>query len=373
MADREDRAAVLLERTLAARAGEAPSVPGMAERVRGRARRRRATGVVAACAVAAVLAAGVPIGVQLMARDLVEVPVADESPRDDTRRDDTVEPAPEGWRWESYRGIQLQVPDGWGWGTTGWPPCLDINSGAYVGRPDGGVIPAIGCSNPFPVLSERAPYVWLGDLLAGDLAEGEEVTRPAGHGWFEVQTLRGGVPVTVFSDDADLRNAILASIREIEHVDANSCPVQHAISAEPSKRPDPTTGGLEAVENVTGAAVCRYSLRDVLPDPLISSSRLDRETARRLVAAITAAPAGSGPNSKECSFEVYGDEIIVLRIEASGATQEVYLRYSGCGHHGTDDGVTRRELTAQIVRPVLSGPHTVLQADGPMGDLIFGS
>ena len=56
---------------------------------------------------------------------------------------------------------------------------------------------------------------------------------------------------------------------------------------------------------------------------------------------------GSGPNRpSNCIEEVhYGDQIIVLRISHAGGDSQVYLRYSGCNHHGFDDGTSMHRLT----------------------------
>jgi hypothetical protein len=82
----------------------------------------------------------------------------------------------------------------------------------------------------------------------------------------------------------------------------------------------------------------------------------------RLVQAIAAAPAGSGPNTPQnCSPDrAYGEEIIVLIVRDELRIQEVFVRYSGCDGHGLDDGHTRRWLTADVLRPVLAGPHRPL-------------
>lgn len=64
-----------------------------------------------------------------------------------------VEPAADGWRWESYGGIELQVPDSFEWNTSGSPsyPAWCAATGrdgaplAAVNRVHNQVMPAIGC------------------------------------------------------------------------------------------------------------------------------------------------------------------------------------------------------------------------------------
>lgn len=364
MADREDRAAALLGRTLAARAGAAPSVPGLAERVRGRARRRRATGVVTACAVAAVLAAGVPIAVGWMARDAVDAPVADASPRDDTPRDDTVEPAPEGWRWESYGGIQLQVPDGWGWGTTGAPPCLQgRDAEPYVGRPGG--VRDILCPEPVPALSLRVPYVWFDD-------QAKPGTRAYDSGWSERTQVVGGVPVTVFSQDPTLTERILGTAREVVDADASGCPLWHPVVQDPLTQPQPGPG-LDGVGTAEALSVCRYAVEESRDeqDPLLSSSRFVGSAAGDVLAAVVNAPPGGGPDDPgSCSAHyALGNEVLVLDVSGIDGRQEAIVRYAGCEQHGVDDGQLLRALTGPLLHAVLGGPHMPSGFDGSVGDL----
>ncbi len=352
MADREDRAAALLERTLAARAGEAPSVPGLAERVRGRARRRRATGVVTACAVAVVLAAGVPIAVGWTARHVVDAPIAADPSRDDTPRDDTVEPAPEGWRWESYGGIQLQVPDGWGWGTTGAPPCLQgRDAEPYVGRPGG--VRDILCPEPVPALNLRVPYLWFDD-------QADVGTRTFDGGWSERTDSVGGVVVTVLSDDPDLTDRILGSAREVTGTDANGCSTERAV--DPYNRPaaDPGFGRVGVVQSVS---ICRYTRADV-PTPLRWSGLLVGKEAADLVGELATAPR-TNPALFDCSVRSTQGSTIVLHVRGSAGAQDAFVFSGGCADTYVDDGSTYRELTERVANAIFTGTYfELVQNDG---------
>jgi hypothetical protein len=88
---------------------------------------------------------------------------------------------------------------------------------------------------------------------------------------------------------------------------------------------------------------------------LISSTRLDAAAADRALAAVAAAPPGSGPNDPaSCLADyAYGREIVTVR---AGWTSLV-VRYDGCDHHGFDDGVTVRRLTGTALDLFLTGPH----------------
>jgi len=91
------------------------------------------------------------------------------------------------------------------------------------------------------------------------------------------------------------------------------------------------------------------------------------------VRAIQAAPEGSGPNEPEnCLPEVAaGHEVLLLLVRDNVRGQEVVVRYSGCDHHGVDDGHTHRRLTADVLRPLLSGPHMPTVLNGAVADLIW--
>jgi hypothetical protein len=110
--------------------------------------------------------------------------------------------------------------------------------------------------------------------------------------------------------------------------------------------------------------------------PLLASSRLTpAPDAQQVVEAILAAPEGSGPNglrgnrpaSKGCAdFHAsafpegpYGYEKVLLIVHGSRHDQEVVVRFSGCDYHGTDDGQVERQLTADVLRPLLprDGPN----------------
>lgn len=266
------------------------------------------------------------------------------------------------WRWESNRGIELQVPADWGYRVVGGDWCAD---GMTVDPAPGGVSRgreaslAIGCDPRHPPLDQRKAAV---TLLGGDSASSwpTRVERLDG-GWAEESRLIHGVLVTVFTDDNQVRAHIFDSARTIDGLDAYGCPVEHQATVGRGYRPDPGRGGLATVGEVEDISVCRY-LRDDTKStskPLISSSHIAGAEARRIVAEMLAAPEGSGPNSPgNCVSDYdYGEEMLVLTVRGAKGQQEVVLRYHGCIGHGTDDGVTKRRLTKESARPLLDGPH----------------
>jgi hypothetical protein len=82
----------------------APMADGLAPAARGRLRKRRRTTFVVAAA--ALVVAGIPTGLAIAhggGRATPTPPVASQ----------TQSPAPHGWRWEAWRDVEFQVPDGW--------------------------------------------------------------------------------------------------------------------------------------------------------------------------------------------------------------------------------------------------------------------
>ncbi|TDO34311.1 hypothetical protein EV643_1275 [Kribbella sp. VKM Ac-2527] len=281
--------------------------------------------------------------------------------------------ADDGWRWESYQTIELQVPEDWGYGITGSPPCLvEKKQRPHVGRP--GPVRTIGCWG-LPPLAHRAPYVWFDTKSRNPAGDGMRKlgVQPADHGWVEETRLVDGLHVTVLSDDDSLRRRILDSARVIDGSDANGCTPDHRLAHQPDGRPA-STGGLASIGTVESIKVCRYAITRRDPDrraPLIASSIFTGDAAGALVDAITSAPEGSGPNDKEC-IDTYGMYILVLTVRGGSRDQEVSVRYDGCDFNGTDDGQTLRQLTAPVLRPILTGIHQPWHYHGSLYELVVG-
>jgi hypothetical protein len=269
------------------------------------------------------------------------------------------------WRWESYGGLAVSVPDDWAYGTTATPPCLpgaNPPPRGYVGRP--GPVVDVYCPDPVPLLDQRSAYLWFDSPTAAGV-------RTHDAGWVEETRVVDGLALTVLSEDAAERTRILDSVRPAD----DDCPLQHAITrAGRDGRPDPGPGGLAALGPVESITLCRYALwPTAAASPMLSTGRLVGEQARAVVRAILAAPPGGGPDRPEdCLPEVaLGIEVMLLLVRDGERTQEVFVRYSGCDHHGFDDGHTLRRLTADSLAPLLSGPHEPGVLNGAVGDLVW--
>jgi hypothetical protein len=340
----------VLTRTLHRHAEDAPSVAGLPERavaVAGRRRRRRTTALVAAVAA---LAAGIPVAV-VATLDGATPPAAHE--------------AHPTWRWESYLGVQVQVPPDWGYGVAGPSWCAgdaesaasEVRPGA-VGRP--GAMLAILCGTDYPPVGERENWLTF-----------DSVPRPGehevDHGWVEETRTVADVRVTVFSDDAVLRHDILASAQPIDGTDRHGCATDPPVAQDADYRPAPD-GGLPPADAVESVSVCRYTLASTDSDrTLLSSSRITGATARGVVSAIHAAPEGDGPDGDPGDR---GGEIALLHVETTEGAHEVVLRYSGTTYNGFDDGTTRHQLTADAIRPLLTGPNSPTEMSMPVAQLL---
>jgi hypothetical protein len=293
----------------------------------------------------------------------------EETPREKTPREDRL---PDGWRWESFGGIEVGVPETWEYGTTGTPPCLQRKGEApYVGRP--GPVALIGCVEQVPELANRTSFLWLGG------SGSRPGVRSYDHGWVEKTRVVRGVRLTVFTDDASLREGILGSARVAGQTDVFGCPVDHRVAVHKLIQPEPSAG-LAAIGRVRSMVVCRYMIEregmPARPEPILSGSRLEQPDAQRLVDSILEAPSGGGPNNPSSCIRsaAYGQEVLVLHVTGTNGAVEIFFRHSGCDGHGIYDGATVRSLTTEIARPLLrDGPHRMTSGNAEIGELIWPS
>lgn len=354
----------IMRDALARHAADAPDAAGLAGAARARLAGRRRTRVIGvAAASAAVVIAGVVFAGGGPATRTAETPAA---------ASDSASPPngalPDGWRWESYGGIEVGVPGDWGWGNGDqrllqW--CVGRDRDPIVGRPGGST--EVGCpggeSGPDPgtLLENTGPVVAFGQPL--DRPDGPVQVRGD-----RATLVIGGVLLSVHAEP-DLREQILDTVREVE-VDAKGCPVDDPVATDPSRRPAEPVD-VASLTGVTAVAACRYSISDPGGDTnsgaaLLSSVGLEGSEAADAVAAIADAPVGGGPNSPEtCMPEyAYGDDLIVLRISSDAGESQVHLRYSSCDHNGFDDGVRVRDLTREAVAPFITDANTLFSFSG---------
>jgi hypothetical protein len=224
-----------------------------------------------------------------------------------TRRggiDEVPPPVPPDWRYESYAGVQVQVPPTWGWGAA---PVRDDRfaghlagcgtSRAAVRPPDGRAdVPALTpfVGRPSTVTGPCVPWgdgvlpssdaVW----FASPLPVGVSDLGPVGA---ETRSV-GGQRVTVFSHDRALRQRILSTARPVE-VDGNGCPTAPVVqSTRGPRRLDPVSLSVCVYTQGSDGAALLYSER--LPQML--ALYYERSVAQAPVARpAPCAPVPSGP------------------------------------------------------------------------------
>ena len=255
------------------------------------------------------------------------------------------------WRWESYRGVEVQVPARWtAYGVTGRQWCARPGPAeGEVGRP--GMLPAFACLPKRMPADKLRQHVWFEDAYpGGEAVAGERL----GAGWVRDVVVSAGVRIEVQTREPALRQHILGSIRRIS-VDANGCPVRHPIAKHPEYD---ASGGLPFGTPVTGLAVCRYDLSGRAAAALLGSAAKPRAVAERVLAAIERLPSGPNPDLPvfRCMPEqARPDEAIVLRFATEAGVREIWVGYDGCGGSGFVNGQDHRGLYAAPLKLFATG------------------
>jgi hypothetical protein len=203
--------------------------------------------------------------------------------------------APDDWRYESYAGVQLQVPDTWGWGSSpirstffpgprhlgscGTDQALVLSSAgdssyasamtSFVGRPAKTTRACVsyGAAGSMPV----AQAVW----FASPLPVG---VKSVGSTIAETRAV-GGQRITVFSPQPSMRRKILGTAEQVD-VDANGCPTRAVTT--------PTAGPAGLMPD--SMSVCVYS-QDTGVAELLYSARLASGNAQQYAALVGRAGA----------------------------------------------------------------------------------
>ncbi|HEY8790803.1 MAG TPA: hypothetical protein VIM10_16970 [Actinopolymorphaceae bacterium] len=149
--------------------------------------------------------------------------------------------SPAGWRWESYGGVEVGIPDSWGWGNG--DQRLDRwkvgDRGRWarkpmVGRPGWATLvgydtPRAGRPDPATLLENVASVVAFGRTPTRARIVENESDRT---------TVRLDRVEARIQAEATLRAQIVATLHTAV-VDSNGCPSTHPVGQDPSQRPDP--------------------------------------------------------------------------------------------------------------------------------------
>ncbi|MDQ4085412.1 MAG: hypothetical protein M3165_06290, partial [Actinomycetota bacterium] len=247
-----------------------------------------------------------------------------------------------GWRWESWGGVQVRVPRGWGHADlTQW--CVDEGpSGPAVDRPELQGTRAV-CS----VYDDGRP-TYTGGLLLRRADDPLRLSRGdvAPYATARIHTV-GDVTLTVVDIDPTVGSAILGSARVVGRRDAHGCP--------PRLAPSAGTGEAAALVDVDAVSVCRYGLTGWDRPTLISSRRLVGQRADDVLHGVRHAPVGP-PTRAGCHSAAV--EVATLVLWDGGRPTTAVVRYDGCRGHGLADGVHHRRLTGEVLAPILVPPWT---------------
>jgi hypothetical protein len=349
----------LVRGSLDTHAGEVDTTVPVAARARAAARPRRGRWIAAgaAVAVAAAIAA-------------VTVPVLVVDHQEPTNDVQPLTGQPSFGRTEYWRGVQVDVPAGWGWGTApasvgggnddglylcGGPGAVLLPDGhrevhadptrPYVGRP---IMLSDACTGGTPLRNPQAPYVWLG----ADLPPG---TSDVGNRYTQETVEVGGTTVTVGTDDATLRDRILAS------ASATTGPCAPELHAPPvvavtedgdQKQPDSLT-------------VCAYRSEEDGTYSLVYGDVLGAAAAAATEDLVAAGPVITG----DC-LSPQGGEWVTLSADGDGWSRE-YVIDLNCPAV-TDSLGQMHRLEPAMVRPwAVDGLPVTLY--GPMFRFFIGT
>jgi hypothetical protein len=284
----------LLTATLDRQATAAPTDAALLSGVHQRLRRRRTGRVVGAAVLAcAAVAVAVTAG-QTLTTDVTPTPA------DSPRIGDVAAKA--GWRWESYKTVQVQVPAKWDNYVSGPAPCPGFSGSMLgtVGRFSPWLNGRLTCGVAVLPLADRHEYLWFDDVQKPGVKQYDG-------GWTEETRDVNGVHISVLTRDNALRQEILDSAVKIDGLDTYGCKPS---LGEPSESDEGVLGAVTSVE------ICEYwsgGLTPTAQKPLISGARLEGRQATamgqalndpKLLPAKATPPTGCGDDAGRRTYEL---------------------------------------------------------------------
>jgi len=243
-----------------------------------------------------------------------------------------------GWRWESFKTVEVQVPSSWTQYISGPAPCTFLANPAVptIGRLNGWLSKNwYTCSDAVLPLDRRQPYLWFDDVQAPG-------TKQYDGGWTEETRLVAGTKISVLTQDDALRRRILASARPITGTDYYGCTPQE---------PAPNTG-IAPTDGVTSADICEY-----WKGSLVAGSTLPKAPAVTLARGLGTTPLSPPTSAPGCQDPSPRDYRITLHTP--GKSWPVRISYTTCdvdhrppGIDLIQTGVHRQIDPADIFDPV---------------------
>jgi hypothetical protein len=263
-----------------------------------------------------------------------------------------------GFRWESYRDVQVQVPVSWGYAAApNSDYCVreaELPTKPYVDLTRGNtVVAAILCGEELPDSRQAMHLSFSPANAAAPWSAPSKV-------WQQYSRELGAARLTVTAkaDQVDLANRILESAKLVPDADPNGCP---------TALPDPPPVALSPLD-ASRISVCLYEASDDR-GAFRSSVELTGPAAANAWRAVLAAPGGGGPNLGASSCGTgQGWPVLLLvgadRVPVSGSV-------AGCDSNGIADASARgrlRALTGEVCRALLVDPVRIWTGYGPSAE-----
>jgi len=289
----------------------APPAVGLAEAARRRWRKRRRT--TAAVAATAVVIAAVPLGIAILGDG------SSPGKKDNVVAANLPE-VPDGWRWESWRDIQVAVPGHWENGAASqWCVSSDSNVG-FVDRGEG-VSTLVACS---PGLSSSVSF--REGIAKHPLIDiqgvGQRLT-------FDENT------VDIVAPDQETLDEIVASAHQFEEADSRGCaPAIQDLA-------NPLWG--EAAGSLT---VCRYTGSGDAYDLAESRDLTDQESADWLAALAMAHEVSESGNA--CDPGSGSEAMLVSSADGLVA----FLEYDACGGGYVETADGEKAVSPELTAPL---------------------
>jgi hypothetical protein len=323
----------LIVTSLSKHAREAPSDEDLLAAVHHRLHRRRT---------------GRAIGAAVLACAVVATAItAPHSLPGELRTDPQAARPDAGWRWESYKTVQVQVPADWSQYISGPAPCTTFSSSSkpIIGRYNGWLGKAgYTCEDAVLPAKQRRQYLWFNDVQAPGIKQYDA-------GWTEETRLVAGVKVSVLTQDDALRRRILDSAHPITGTDYYGC---HPTDSGPRGT------GLDAGDRITSGGICEY-----WNNTLVAGSTLTGDAATELAQRLATAPEGPPPVEWATGCQDPAQRTFVVNLHGRSKSYAVRVTYALCYvdrdfYFPTDDGITPRHtdgITSDLIRQGIHNPN----------------